>query len=302
VRPFKQAMRAIRRTLRSAVAPAPCNRPTPSTEDFEAPSDLLVEVATKCDPGLRRQANEDAVRWLLPEPDSDCADKGGLLIVADGMGGTVGGATASRMAVEEVGRAYYDDDLALDEALRQAGLRIFEQALDQPDLEGMGTTCIALSLRNGHAFAAYVGDSRVYLAREGEIYRMTEDHSYVSEMVKAGLLTREEARSHEDRNIISRALGTRERVEISAWDRPFPLRAGDRLILCTDGLHDLVDDREILAAVERFSAARSCEWLVDLSCQRGGYDNITVAVVAVGRDQQERETSAVETREHGVHP
>ncbi len=143
----------------------------------------------------------------------------------------------------------------------------------------MGTTCTALVIVGGAAWAAHVGDSRIYLVRSASIYRMTQDHSAVMDLVKKGVLTAEQARRHSDRNVLLRTMGQREVLEAEVWKEPFPVRPGDRFIVCSDGLHDLVDDQEICTVVERLAPEAACAELVRLARERGGYDNITVVVM-----------------------
>jgi protein phosphatase len=187
-------------------------------------------------------------------------------------------------------------------AVRFANRAIHDAARRDPKLHGMGTTCTALVLRGGLAYCAHVGDSRLYLIRDGEIFLMTEDHSAVMDMVRRGLLTRDEARRHPDKNVIVRALGGRREVEVSAWPQPLSVRAGDRFLLSSDGLHDLVEDDELqrAAALDPHAA---CERLVALARERGGHDNISVAIVAMrpldgaaaGGGSTVRETRALES-------
>jgi protein phosphatase len=162
----------------------------------------------------------------------------------------------------------------------------------------MGTTCTALALQNNSALAAHVGDSRLYLIRGGEIYMMTEDHSAVMEMVKVGLISMEQARHHEDKNVIVRALGTAPQVEVSIWENPLELREHDQFVLCSDGLTDLVEDKEIrnivLSAKDSHSA---CENLIHLAKKRGGYDNITVGILSVEPADHAATKDLRETRE-----
>lgn len=145
----------------------------------------------------------------------------------------------------------------------------------------MGTTCTALMIRKGLAYSANVGDSRLYLVREGQIYLMSEDHSAVMQMVRQGLIALEKARHHEDKNVILRALGTQPNVEVSVWDKPFPVQAGDQFVLCSDGLYDLVEDWEIKQIVLQIAPKAACEHLIALALQRGGHDNVTVGVLKV---------------------
>lgn len=247
--------------------------------------DYRIEGVVVSDIGCCREENEDNGVFVMPDDPVAYAGKGALLIVADGVGGHAAGATASRLAVETVRRAYYGSRSeprgALEDAVREANREIFLAAGKALALQGMGTTCTALSFRNGEVVNAHVGDSRLYLLREGGLYQMTEDHSAVMELVRQGALTPAEARSHPERNVILRALGTHADVEVSSWGEPFPARAGDRFLLCTDGLYDLVEDDEIRDRAGREDVESACRELVSLARERGGYDNITVGLLAL---------------------
>ncbi len=246
---------------------------------------FALRTAVLSDAGCVRADNEDSACCIAPTPGTAQARQGVLALVADGMGGHAAGEVASRLAAEAVGERYYRDTgteprAALDAALREANRRIHAAARADTALAGMGTTCTALVLRGGYAYAAHVGDSRLYLVRGDAIYRMTEDHSLVMEMVRQGWLTPEQARQHAERNVLTRALGTRPEVEIVNWEQPFPLRPGDRFVLCTDGLHDLVDDDEIKAVALSGEAPEAiCAALLELAKSRGGYDNVSIVVV-----------------------
>ena len=204
-------------------------------------------------------------------------------MVADGMGGHAAGEVASSLAVEVIERAYQgctgDPASCLTEALQQANRAIHDTARRDERLGGMGTTCTAVVVEKGQAYLAHVGDSRLYLVRGGGIYRMTEDHSAVMDLVRRGLLTADEARHHADKNVILRALGTHSSVRVATWDEPMPVRPGDTLVLSSDGLHDLVEDEEIGEVVHSQSLEEACRRLVDLARERGGPDNITVVLL-----------------------
>lgn len=244
---------------------------------------MSVVGSVMSDVGCVRSANEDSAR--LVESAAAAGDRGWLAVVADGMGGHSAGDVASQLAVETVVAEFSwraDDPAAeLAAVIRTANERVFETATSDDALSGMGTTCTAVALRDWRAHLAHVGDSRLYLIRGHDIFCLTEDDSSVMEMVRKGLLTRAEARNHEDRNVILRALGTRPELEPATWDKPLPLQAGDRLVLSTDGLHDLVDDDEIRRIVSSESHRDACSRLVDLARLRGGPDNITVVVLVV---------------------
>lgn len=244
-----------------------------------------VAVSIVTDVGCCRDTNEDNGRYIKPGDPVVLAARGVLAVVADGMGGHSAGEVASKIAVEVVADAYYknegDAQESLKNALVQANHEIYQASLKEEKLRGMGTTCTAVALQDGCAVAAHVGDSRLYLIRDDDIYLMTEDHSAVMEMVRHGLITFEEARSHADKNVILRALGTNPEVEVSTWDEPFPVKAGDSLLLCSDGLYDLVQDAEIKHAVTGGDIHAACSELIALARQRGGFDNITVAIINI---------------------
>lgn len=223
--------------------------------------------------GRIRPGNEDA---LLAEDD--------LFAVADGMGGHVAGEVASRIAIETL-RA--ERDAGVVEAIRRANRAIVDRSSSNPTLRGMGTTLCAVTIVDGGGSPllqiANVGDSRAYLFRGGELHQVTDDHSYVGELEREGRLTREEARAHPQRNIITRNLGDREDVEVDLFEID-PFR-GDRVLLCSDGLVDEITDDAIADVLRRTpdpeeAAAR----LVDLANEAGGHDNITVVVVDVVDD------------------
>jgi protein phosphatase len=259
---------------------------------------LDVIAAFRSDPGCQRNRNEDAAMIVRPSSPDIVPARGLLAVVADGMGGHAAGDVASRTAVEVICSRYYqigsDWRTALVQAIQHANAEILEQSRTNDDRRNMGTTCTALAIRDGFAWCGHVGDSRLYLSREGQIYAMTETHSAVMEQVRQGLLTPEEARRHEDRNVILRSLGSRPDVSIDTWDEAFPIRKGDRFILCTDGLYEVVSDFEINAAATGAEPADAVDNLIALARQRGAPDNVTVMILAV-RDSLTSEP-AKETR------
>ncbi len=247
---------------------------------------FAVEASCRSDRGRIRPFNEDSVCVVTPENPEVLSAKGALVMVADGMGGHKGGGLASSMAVERVRTDYYLGDSnpgrALATAFESANREVFDYARRHPEMAGMGTTCTAAAVVNGFAWMAHVGDSRMYLVREGRAYRMTQDHSAIMELVNRGLLTLAEANRHEERNVILRALGTRERLEVATWRDPFPLRAGDRLMLCSDGLYETIPDDELGEICARQeTSAQACDALLRTALERDGTDNITVAVLRV---------------------
>jgi protein phosphatase len=247
-----------------------------------------VEVSGQSDIGCLRQNNEDSFGYWEPEDDEEFARKGRLAIVADGMGGYEGGQEASRLAVDTlvgVYRDYEGDDpqQALIEGMQAAHEEIRRYGFAHPALRGMGTTCTAAAIVRCADYDAlyyvHVGDTRLYLVRDGQITQVTRDHSYVGRLVEAGMISRLEAETHPQRNILTAALGTNPELIMDSPGHPEPLRAEDVLVICSDGLWGLVHDHEILGAVEKQSVERAGRDLIDLARERGGPDNITVNIL-----------------------
>ncbi len=251
-----------------------------------------IEVSSQSDIGCVRQNNEDSFGYWEPEDDQQFLRKGRLAVVADGMGGYEGGQEASRLAVETVMAAYRDfagDDpqQALIEALRAAHEQVRQYSFAHPELRGMGTTCTAAAIVRGAdgdaqydaLYYVHVGDTRLYLIRDGQITRVTRDHSYVGRLVESGIISQEEAEHHPQRNILTAALGTNPDLIMDSPGHPEPLRPEDVLLICSDGLWGLVRDSEILDAVENKSAAQAGRELIELARERGGPDNITVEIL-----------------------
>jgi protein phosphatase len=252
---------------------------------------LRIEARGITDVGQRRDHNEDA--YLVEESL-------GLFIVADGMGGHAGGGTASRLAVETIRDAVADarrqeperfvaggaDDTRipdlLQRAVEEACAVIYRTAQGDPDLAGMGTTVTAALLDGRTAFVAHVGDSRCYLLRDGRIYQVSEDHSLVNEQLKAGAISAEEAKHSRFKNIITRSVGFEQQVQVDVMG--VELEPRDAVVICCDGLSNLVDDPEILAIVEESPLDVAPGRLVALANDRGGDDNITVIVIRVTGD------------------
>jgi protein phosphatase len=240
---------------------------------------MKLDVAARTDRGRNRPHNEDAlvVREL--------SDGYSLIAVADGMGGAAGGATASASAartLEEVfaGRQVGDPREALASAVAEANRRIYEEALAQPELHGMGTTLVAALLHENRAWLANVGDSRAYLIRGARAEALTQDHSLIADQLRGGYISDEEARSSRQRNVITRSLGVEPSVKPDLYG-PISLRGGTALVLCSDGLHGVLEDAEIGSVVADASANEATKRLVDLANKRGGPDNVTVVAVRV---------------------
>ena len=228
------------------------------------------------DIGRMRPINEDSY-YLPQDVERFCA-------VADGMGGHNAGEVASAMAVDTFSRHMRDVQSITGQALREAvefaNEAVYEAALENEGMSGMGTTFSALAEEEDRAFIAHVGDSRVYLVRDNAIMQMTTDHTLVEEMVQKGMITPREARVHPRRNIITRALGTEPfvRVDIMQID----VRPGDAFFLCSDGMTNYVEEYEILqAALSGEDWPQKLRHLVSIALENGGADNITALFAVI---------------------
>ena len=245
---------------------------------------LRLDPAQLTDVGRKREHNEDNMAYVIPKDPQVMAMKGALFIVADGMGGHAAGEVASEIAVDTVSNAYYIDDSEevvppLLQAIKRANLAIHQRAAENLLRSGMGTTCVTAVLRGNMAYIANVGDSRAYLVRGGLVRQITQDHSWVAEQVRAGLLTEEQARTHAQRNVITRCLGTQLDVDVDVFIEP--LQENDCLVLCTDGLSGLISDEEVMRIVNQSVPQESVYHLVERANENGGPDNITAIVVRV---------------------
>jgi PPM family protein phosphatase len=239
-----------------------------------------VEYAERTDPGRdpSKQINEDA-----------CGRRetalGHLCVVCDGMGGHAAGREAAELALATIFESFEgalpgaSPAATLRAAVEEASRRVYSMPTSEIALGRPGSTLVAVLMHAQGTEVVHVGDSRAYLVHEGQISRVTRDHSVVQEMVDRGLLTQEQATRHPDANRITRALGMAPEIEAEVRPQPVQHVTGDAFILCSDGLSDLVDDQEILEAVGGVPAAQAVGKLVDLANARGGHDNITVLVL-----------------------
>ena len=237
-------------------------------------SRLVIGAAT--DPGPVREQNEDAIFFSDPPGADDDAPL--LLAVADGMGGYQRGEVASRMAIDslvERFNAHDTDDvpLMLRQAFRQANERIFADGSAEGEHNMMGTTLVAAVLRGADLTIGNVGDSRGYLLRANRLNQVTKDHSLVAEQVAMGAMTSEEARDSQHKNIITRALGHRQKVEIDVFE--ITLLPDDRLLFSSDGLHDYVDDDELVHILTSNPPDKAALAIVGRAIQGGSTDNVT---------------------------
>src|SRR5215831_11841263 len=243
-----------------------------------------IELAGASDVGCQRENNEDQFAYWEPSGDDEFAQKGRLAIVADGMGGYEGGQEASRIAVEAIQDTYSstpnrDLQALLIAGFREAHQRIQQHATIHPELQGMGTTATAIALRGDQLYFAHVGDSRLYLVRDGSITRLTHDHSYVGRLVENGLIHSDEAEYHPQRHILTAALGAGADVVPDVPTEALKMNPKDILILCTDGLWGLIREEELRTIVSAHDPEEACRDLIELARKRGGPDNITLQVL-----------------------
>ena len=266
---------------------AKSSAPTDPSEEADA-SEFPAPAWTRGEPriagathvGVVRKVNQDAFGRF------DDPNRGEIfLVVADGLGGHRGGEVASRMAVDFLGQNVFEGDAdpptRLHESIARANDSVLLAARDDLALDGMGTTVVYLLLcENGRSYVAHVGDSRLYRLRSGRIEAVTEDHSLVATLVREGVLTEDEARIDSRRNQILRALGVRDDLEIDV--APIELQPGDTYLLCSDGLHGMLEDEEIFDLAKR--AARPepvVAQLVEAANEAGGTDNVTCLIANI---------------------
>lgn len=228
--------------------------------------------ATATHQGMVRKNNEDAVF-----PDKSGESEGpAVLIVADGMGGHVAGEVASRLAVN----AAASSDLEPTDRVAAGNRAIREEVARDPSLEGMGTTMTLVSLEpEGKARFGHVGDSRAYLYRNGELSQITEDHTVAGELATLGQIPPEEVDSHPQRHMLTRTLGLTRFIDVDEIE--LSLESGDRLLLCSDGLNEMVDNDQIAKTLEDGTTDDAAWALIELANSAGGVDNISVAVIDV---------------------
>jgi serine/threonine protein phosphatase PrpC len=239
-------------------------------------TELTVGVLT--DVGRQRTQNEDTVY-----ADAQLSSSGWLGVVADGIGGRLAGEIASALAVQTIRdtfREHADDDpsVRLHRAVEAANATVYELSRSSPDYAGMGSTVTAAAIVLQRLVVAQVGDSRAYVLRDARLLQLTHDHSVVEELIRAHKLTRDEARTHGRRNVITRNVGADPQVAVDMVE--FQLRDGDRVLLCSDGLHASVEDSVIARALDAPPDV-AAQTLVDLANEQGGRDNVSVVVVKV---------------------
>ncbi len=234
------------------------------------------EIALQTDIGTQRSGNEDSCGHFIENEDAV------VFAVADGVGGYEGGEVASAIAIEVTLRAYRESPGSwgaakrLHRAVQQANIEIHNKALTVPELHSMATTLTAVAVERGILYAAHVGDCRLYLARHHKITQITKDHTVVGERVRMGLISIADARNHPERSKLLRSVG---RDLIVSVDRiSMPLIKGDRVILCSDGLHGVIEDHELEHATRNLDPETACQRMIEEANLRGTADNLTCAI------------------------
>ena len=262
-------------------------------------NDMELHVHGETETGMVRDHNEDSILILGGEQSPPGIDA--LLVVADGMGGHAAGEVASKLTVDHIkdqftsgafSTATADELEAALRALLQRVNQVVYTAGQDTDKRGMGTTCTLVAIKDNHLYFAHVGDSRAYLLRDKNLEQLTDDHSWVEEMVRAGSLSKEEARTHPNRNVITRAIGLEANVVVDTGD--CALRGGDLVMLCSDGLNSMISDEEIHNVLKASSHKTACTELIAAANQSGGHDNTSVVAACVG-DQGRPNASNQET-------
>jgi protein phosphatase len=244
----------------------------------------ILKYAARTDMGQVRENNEDKFDFYEPETPSLLAARGSLFAVADGIGGALAGQIASEMMLKNLIAGYYDHpspdvETALHDAICQTNERVYALAQMIPERSGMGTTLTGAIFIEDRVVVVQVGDSRAYLLRDGSITQVTQDHSWVEEQVRAGVLSRSEAEMSPFRNVITRSVGAIATVQPDFYREQ--ARPGDVWILCSDGLTGHVEDAEIARIAGGYAPSEAARQLIELANARGGRDNITVFVLSV---------------------
>ena len=243
-----------------------------------------IKIGAKTDLGRVRENNEDKFDFYEPEDPAVLATKGCFYAVADGMGGHSAGQIACELALKTVIQAYYanpsaDTEASLRRAIEEGNSLVYDTAQAITERQGMGTTLTVAVVREDQLTIAQVGDSRAYLLRSGGLVQITEDHSWVAEQVRLGVMTVEDAQTSPFRNIITRSVGTSQNVEPDITTRT--LQTGDTLLLCSDGLTGHVDPPDLQSVLQDNGPSVAAMLLVEEANRRGGRDNITAMVLSV---------------------
>jgi len=246
------------------------------------------KVAGRSIIGKVRENNEDKMEFFIPEKEELLGQKGAVFIVSDGMGGHNAGQIAAELAVQTVLRSYLNSNSrnilqAIKEAVAEANNFVYAVSKGISEREGMGCTLTLAVIKDDSLYLAHIGDSRLYLIRDGSAKQLTEDHTWVAEQVKKGIISEEEAKLSPFRNLLTRSLGTRENVDIDLAQ--YTLENGDIILLCSDGFYEYIEPGEMAEKLSEDISLGIFE-LTELAEERGGKDNITALAVRVTREEK----------------
>lgn len=271
-----------------------------SNESYESGN---LKVVVLSDLGNIRTNNEDRGMYFKIADEDVIREKGQMLIVADGMGGHQAGEVASKMAADIISREYFKQtgngsvEKNLAKVFALANKNIFEMSRSNKAYSGMGTTCTTLVVIDQTVYYAQVGDSRAYIQKGDSILQITEDHTYVQELVKSGDISPEEAATHPKRNILTNAMGTKPDLRIDTGKCSLAFENNDRLLLCSDGLYDYLNDNELSDILSKKLLKDAAEYMVNQAKIRGGHDNITVVLAEKTAVPKESEKDLKLTRD-----
>lgn len=251
-------------------------------DEGSASSKISYCAVSASDVGIVRNNNEDRV-FFAGDNNGLINSKDFLGIIADGMGGHKGGEIASQMAIDIIPQVLFDSNQSYETALRKAfkiaNEKIFKSSNEVDNFSGMGTTCTTVVLNNSDLYLAHVGDSRAYLVNTEEILRLSNDHTLVQELLDQGLINTEQAANHPKRNIVTHAMGTSKTIAPHLQYFRSLLQEEDLIFLCTDGLHEYLNDEEIQSILLSQTMVQASKTLVATAIERGGHDNISLLII-----------------------
>jgi len=274
-----------------------------NSESQPLKENLPVQVVVKTDMGNIRTNNEDSI--LYKKVEGTGKQNGIMMLVADGMGGHLAGEVASKMAAEIISDNYFHQPKGssvpeiLSNAFVLANKKIFQSASSNSQQKGMGTTCTVLVLETGCLYFAHAGDSRAYHYGNNGITQITTDHTYVQELINEGSISKEEAEKHPQRNILTNAMGTKPDLKVDSGCFSCNLNIGEKLLLCSDGLYDYFNDKELTEILASENINQIANYLVNEAKRRGGHDNISLILARLGDAATPVENEKA-TREAGI--
>jgi serine/threonine protein phosphatase PrpC len=267
---------------------------------LQSSAGIQIIGAMRTDVGKVRTLNEDSVAWVTPHDEDVAKRRGSLALVADGMGGHAAGEVASAMASDIIRRLYYDLDGTIPQVLSKAFLSahraILEHAERHPECKGMGTTCTVLAFHGGAAWLAHIGDSRAYILRGHTLTQISLDDSLVAKAVRDGTMTQDEADHSPMHNVILQALGAVPQIKPMIGAHGVPLHPGDVLVLCSDGICNMVSDAKIAEVASRLPPQEACDTLIEAALEAGGLDNASLGIFSVTAAEEPKRAPEPSTR------